>query len=375
MTRQENVVAVIQPFVPNYRVGLFDALAGQLEQSGLTLEVWHAQPKGRVAARGNASQGAWSVPITQHRLSVGRRNITLRNVHSRARKVRAVVAGLASTNLETYGLAADPAVRLMLWGHGRNYTTGNNGVDQAVEGWLRRRSKHLFAYTESGKAHLVEAGAQPDDITVVQNSTDTRSLGLEVASLTPRTGPELRSLYELGDGPVGLFVGAFDEPKQLPLLFEATDIVQHKRPNFRLIVAGAGPEAEHVAAAAAVRSYVRLIGRADAALLARLSTVSSLVLIPGRVGLVAVDALALGIPIVTTDYPFHAPEADYLTAGVDSLWTEMSADSYARGVVSLLDDPKRLDNMSSAARARGAEFSVEQSATRFATGILTGLSR
>ena len=57
---------------------------------------------------------------------------------------------------------------------------------------------------------------------------------------------------------------------------------------------------------AAARPDVRLIGRADGEALARLSTVVDIVMIPGRVGLVAVDALALGLPIATTTYPVHA---------------------------------------------------------------------
>lgn len=373
MSREEGVIAIIQPFVPNYRLGLFDALSARLEAEGLELEVWHAQPKGRVAARGNAATGPWSVPIRQHRLSIGRRNITVRNIHRRARRVRAVVAGLASTNLETYGLALDPSVRLMLWGHGRNYTAGNNGLDQAVESWLRRRSSHIFAYTESGKEHLVAAGTEPEKITVVQNSTDTRALTRALADLPASTSGDVRREHDLGAGPVGLYVGAFDEPKKLPLLFDAADIVHASMPDFRLVLAGAGPQEADVRRSAEARSYARLVGRADAGRLAQLSTVTSAVLIPGRVGLVAVDALALGLPIITTNYPFHAPEADYLTPGIDSVWTDMSAEAFARGVLDTLENQGRLDALALAANRRGQQFSVEQSADRFADGIIRGL--
>ena len=36
---------------------------------------------------------------------------------------------------------------------------------------------------------------------------------------------------------------------------------------------------------------------------------------PGRIGLVAVDALCLGWPVLTTEWPFHAPEIEYLEEG------------------------------------------------------------
>lgn len=373
MTRDDRVIGIIQPFVPNYRLGLFDALAARLESEGLELEVWHAQPKGRVAARGNAATGPWSVPIRQHRLSIGRRNITVRNVHARSRRVRAVIAGLASTNLETYGLAADPSVRLMLWGHGRNYTAGNNGLDQTMETWLRRRSAHVFTYTESGKEHLVAAGTDPEKVTVVQNSTDTRALRRAVSELPASAAWDLRDEHNLGTGPVCLYIGAFDEPKKLPLLFEAADLIHAALPGFRLVLAGAGPDEPEVRRSVDKRPYSRLMGRVNADGLARLSTVASAVLIPGRVGLVAVDALALGLPIITTNYALHAPEADYLTAGIDSVWTDMSAEAYAGGVLDALRRPERLNSLALAALHRGREFSVEDSARRFADGIIRGL--
>ena len=371
--RKSNLVAIIQPFVPSYRVGLFDAIDVRLRENGLSLEVWHAQPKGRVLAQGNATSGRWSVPIKQHRFSFGQRHVTFRNVHRRARRARVVIAGLASTNLETYALAADVRVNLMLWGHGKNFTAKNSRIDGAVEDWLRNRSTHVFVYTQSGKTHLLERGARPSEVTVVQNSTDTRRLKELVASLPPGTEAKIRHDLDLEGSEVALFIGAFDEPKKLPLLFEATDKVALLRPNFVLLIAGGGPDAAYVDLMARDRKHVRLVGRADEAKLARLSTVVDFVTIPGRIGLVAVDALALGLPVVTTLYPYHAPEADYLTAGQDSVWTEMTADKYAEGISALLDDRERLARYSSAAHKASGTFSVEDSADRFVGAILRAL--
>jgi hypothetical protein len=43
--------------------------------------------------------------------------------------------------------------------------------------------------------------------------------------------------------------------------------------------------------------------------------VGGAILMPGRIGLVAVDALALKLPVLTTDWKYHAPEAEYLAEG------------------------------------------------------------
>ncbi|MFP7834826.1 glycosyltransferase family 4 protein [Marisediminicola sp. LYQ134] len=373
--QESNVIGIVQPFVPSYRRGFFDAVAAGLAQHDLTLEVWHAQPTGRVAARGNASSGPWSVAIDQHRLSLGRRNLTFRNIAHRARSARAVVAGLASTNLETYALALDPRVHLMLWGHGRNYTASNFKLDGAIESWLCRRSAHVFAYTDGGKEHLVARGTPGSDVTVVQNSTDTKRLLAALANLGPNAEAEVRQAHGLHGAFVGLFVGALDAPKQLPMLFEAADLIHASHPEFVLVIAGAGPDESSVRSMASAREYVRMIGSVDASALAQLSLAVDLVLMPGRIGLVAVDALALGLPIATTRYPFHAPEADYLTDGIDSIWTDFDPRSFADGVSGLIADTERRGRMSDAAAAKGRAFSVEQSASRFVDGVVAGLTR
>lgn len=371
MTR-DDVVAVIQPFVPTYRVGLFDAIERHLSPHGLRLEVWHDQPSGIVAARGNATSGPWSVPITQHRLTVRRRNVTYRNVRRSAREVGAVVHGLASSNLETYGLARDRNVLLMLWGHGRNFTSSGNRLDDRLERWLCGRARHLFAYTDVGAQHLVNAGIARSKITVVRNSTDTELLRRHQRDCTPAEIDALRDQLGLGGKRVVLFVGAFDKPKRLPFLLESVDLMHASDPNLVLLLAGAGPLDEYVADAAAQRSYVTNLGRLDAAELARLSHLTDLLLMPGRVGLVAVDSLALGVPLATTRHAFHAPEAEYLS-NETSLWSADDPAAYAEAVALLLADPERRASMVRASLSAGDELSADRSGRRFAAGIVNGL--
>jgi len=367
-TDRRDVVAIIQPFVPTYRVGFFDSLADELAQRGLRLEVWHDQPKGRVAARGNATTGSWSVAIRQRRVSVRGHNVTFRNVHRSARRVRAVVAGLASGNVETYALAADPGVHLMLWGHGRNFTADNNGVDARLESWLSGRSRHVFVYTPAGERHLLAAGLPPHKLTVVMNSTDSRAISAARDGATTADVAAARERWDLDGDHHALYVGAFDDSKRLPFLFEAADLIHAKLPSFRLVVAGAGPLDAWVADECARRSYVRSLGRVSESDLGLLARLVDVITMPGRIGLVAVDSLAMGVPIATTRHAFHAPEAEYLDDDV-SLWTANEAAAYADGVAELLDDPDRLAELSAACLERSSSFSAEAAAARFAQGI------
>ena len=370
---QPEVIAFVQPFVPSYRKGLFDAIALKLAEHGYRLEVWHDEPKGIVAARRNASSGEWSVPIKQHRLSVARRNVTYRHIAKRARTVRAIVLGLASSNLETYLIARDPRVTMMLWGHGRNFTAGNNPLDARLEQWLGRRATHIFTYTDRGARHLIETGTDPAKVTTVVNSVDTRALRENQALLPAGYEAQTRADYAIANNAhVGLFVGAFDEPTRLPFLLAAADLLHAARPDVVMLLAGAGPLDDYVREQADARGYVRLIGRLSIDELARLSNLVHVLLMPGRVGLVAVDALALGLPLATTHYPFHAPEADYL-AEETSLWTADDVEAYAAGVVQLLSDEPARQAMSERARIAGNELSVERSAENFVAGLIKGI--
>lgn len=371
--RRDNVIAFVQPFVPSYRKGLFDAIAERLKQEGLELEVWHAQPKGIVASRRNSVVGPWSIPTRQHRISIRRRNITYRAIHRQARHVRAVVTGLASSNIETYLLAADSHVNLMLWGHGRNFTAGNNALDSRLEGWLSSKATHIFTYTEQGARHVTQGGVPVGKVSTVVNTTDTARLRASQAGASNTRLATIRKELRLSDSSnVALFVGAFDVPKRLPFLFEAADLVRKADPDFVLVLAGAGPLDDLVAAEAATRDYVRLAGRLEIDELAEVSNLVDLILIPGRVGLVAVDSLALGVPIVTTRYPFHAPEADYLSEA-NSIWTDDDVVSYARGIIDVLGDPDALAQLKARTRVDGDAFSAAKSADNFVRGILKGL--
>ena len=234
------LVTFIQPYVPEYRVPLFNALSRLLNAGGADLSVAHGSPEGGQAARGDASVGTWSTPIRTRQVQPLGHVISYRSTAALARKSDIVVAELASTNLDTYRLALDPRVNLMLWGHGKAYVTKTSALDSRLELWLARRAKHLFIYTTGGAAHLAERGLDPSRITVVRNSTDTVALRAVAATLTDNDVKEWRARSGIAVGPTACFVGSFDSSKQLPLLFAAAQIVASKVPGFTLVVAGAG---------------------------------------------------------------------------------------------------------------------------------------
>ena len=139
---------------------------------------------------------------------------------------------------------------------------------------------------------------------------------------------DFRTGHGLSDQRVLSYIGALGQSKKVDLLAAALDVMWREDPRVRVLVAGRGV-LEHLLAPAVERGQVILLGYADASVKALMAAVSSALLNPGRIGLIAVDALVLGRPILTTRYPFHAPAFEYLHEGDSMFVADMTPAAFA----------------------------------------------
>jgi phosphatidyl-myo-inositol alpha-mannosyltransferase len=158
-------------------------------------------------------------------------------------------------------------------------------------------------------------------------------------------GPTLPG-HRRGDGPptVG-FLGRYDEPRKgLPVLLEAMRSVVREHPEARLLVAGRG-DADDLAAmvGARLRPHVTLLGElseADkAAFLRSVDVYCAPNLLGESFGIVLIEALAAGAPIVASDLDAFARVLEDGRAGV--LVRRGDAPALARTLADLLGDPAR----------------------------------
>jgi hypothetical protein len=106
-----------------------------------------------------------------------------------------------------------------------------------------------------------------------------------------------------------------------------------------------------------------------------LSLNAKLILNPGRVGLISVDSLTMGVPIVTTTYKYHAPEFEYLIHDRNCLVTKENIQNYAEIVITTLQDAKKLETLSQNCIEDSKIYSVEKMALNFHSGVLTTLEQ
>ncbi|MFA5861952.1 MAG: glycosyltransferase family 4 protein [Candidatus Thermoplasmatota archaeon] len=234
------------------------------------------------------------------------------------------------------------------------YATGCN---------LQRPSAVLSSYTRVREeleryvkyARIITAGAMVRDVMVQHGASPD---AFDVIPYFPQIEPALDVPAEPG---LLLFAGRVVREKGLDTAIRALALLPHAR----LIVAGEGralPSALRLAERLGVRARVECVGWADATALAQLYARATITLFPSRwpepFGIVGIEAMATGRPVIAADV---GGVRTWLAEGKTGL---LHAPGDARGLAAavgtLLADPERARRMGEAGRARAlGEFGRE----------------
>ena len=372
----------MQPYIPSYRVPLFSTLKQLLAESGIQVAIAAAQASGSNAARNDDFTNLLADFLLEERQwSIGSRSVLLRSLSSTMHAFRPglVVVEQAIKNMEALplifrsGEPHNPSVAM--WGQGRSYSTRQNWVEAKLKQNLTRRADWFFAYTPAGAEYVVAQGFPRDRTTVLWNSTDTAALKADMSTVTASELDSFRSAHGLRSGHTALFLGGIDERKGMSFLLRSAREIGLVDPDFRLLVGGSGQMQGAVVRAEVSGVPVRFLGRLENRQKALALAAADFLMIPEWVGLVAVDSLASGKPLVSTRHLSHSPEFEYLVEGDTVVLSEHDPSEYAKAVLRLMSTPERLTRLSHLGRQNAAELSIEQMAKNFATGVLAWQSR
>ncbi|TGB06997.1 glycosyltransferase family 4 protein [Streptomyces sp. MZ04] len=363
-------VGLVVPYLTAYRLPFFARLRGELDARNIELVVAHGLPTGLSAARHDTVELPGSVALRQREWKVAGRDLIWFGLGELARTCDALVLPQSMHHLRTFPLlTATGPPRIGLWGHGRTHVSAHGPAARWAKAALTRRADWFFAYTEAGGAYAVQAGLPRRRVTVVHNSLDTTALAAARDAVTDADVAALRERHGLTQGRTGLYIGGLDKLKRTPFLIEAAERVARQLPGFRLIVAGDGTHRPLVQAAQASGGpvvYLGTVGDRDKALL---GAASDVLLVPGAVGLCAVDSFALRTPVITCPWPYHGPEFEYLVSGRNALVAPDDPEAYATAVVGLLTEPRELSRLRRTCQADATRYTVEGMAARFARGV------
>jgi glycosyltransferase involved in cell wall biosynthesis len=208
----------------------------------------------------------------------------------------------------------------------------NAPVLRRLERRVLRDATRVYATSPWSRASIARAGG------LAEEEVGILPIPVDLERFTPVREEEWRRTL---DEPVLAFVGRADDPrKNVRLLLDALASL----PGVRLLLVGSAPRAgvpERVETTGAVRTVEPHLRRATLFVLPSLQE---------GFGIAAAEALAAGLPVVTT--PCGGPESLVMESGGGVVLSSFSAGELAATVRALLDDAERLAEM----RRRGREY-------------------
>lgn len=363
----------VYPYSFHYRAPFHEHVRAKLSDCGIDYSVSYCEPFGENAKKLDTAEIEWGSKVRLSRIP--RTKLLLQHSFQDIGDSDLLIVQQENSLLFNYILQLLPASRrpkVAFFGHGRNFQSRNpGGLSERWKRFWSTRCDWWFAYTEESKRHVASLGFPSERITVFNNAVDISAWRQQLERVTPDRLTERRRELGLKGGNVGVFVGGLYADKRLDFLIDAAVRIRAEIPDFELVIVGGGPAEAELQRLAAPHPWVRLTGPRFGADKAELMSLGKLFLMPGLVGLAILDAGAAGLPMVTTDFPYHSPEIAYLEDGVTGLMVKdwRNEKAYADAVVELLQSNERRDAMAEAAREAAAGYTIEAMAERFAEGV------
>ena len=366
---------IVHRFVHHYRVPFYEGLADELAARGIALTLVQGRATDDEARRADDVAMPWAVQIPFRTIGPKRRPLYWQAGLAPVRGASLVIVAQETRLLLNYVLLARQALGhepVAFWGHGVNYQTSSaSSAAEAVKRRLSTRVHWWFAYTAEVALIVRSMGYPPERITDVRNSIDTRAVRAQLADVTP---DETRGLLDdagLAGTNLAVYSGGLYSHKRIDLLLAAAEQVRAAVPDFELVVIGGGPLDGAVRDAAARHPWIHAAGPQFGRDAVRWFGPARLLLMPGLVGLVVLDAFATATPMVTIADSEHSPEFSYLSDGVNSVVLPAGSDAqaYAAEVARLLHDPDTVERLADGCRVAQGDYSIEEMVTRFADGI------
>jgi phosphatidylinositol alpha-mannosyltransferase len=217
-----------------------------------------------------------------------------------------------------------------------------------IQPWLERISGRIAVSDFARRLQVEHLGG---DAVVIPN-------GVHVSAFA--TGPALPGYARGVDGPTIGFLGRYDEPRKgLPVLLEAMRGVVRRHPGARLLIAGRGdPDEVRELLAEDLRPHVSLLGvlseEEKGAFLRSVDVYCAPNLLGESFGIILIEAMAAGAPIVASDLDAFAAVLEDGAAGV--LVRRGDARELATALSDLLADPVRRAQVSAAATRAAADY-------------------
>ena len=227
---------------------------------------------------------------------------------------------------------------------------------RSIERRVLRGARALYATSAVSRTLVAAAaGRPPSDVSVLP-------IPIDASRFAPANDPDW---HDALGGPVLTFVGRADDPrKNIGLLLDAFEIIRREFPSACLRLVGRGPQAP-------VPTGVEVLGFVpDVAAELRRAAIFVLPSLQEGFGIVAAEALAAGLPVVST--PSGGPEELLKASGGGLVLSSFSANELAEAVASVVGDIETASQMRTSGIAYVREIHAPE---RFRSLVAEALER
>jgi len=370
-------VLILQKVLPEYRVSFFNKLRHKLTEYNIQLDLIYGSGSKEEQLKKDKVDIDWATKKENIIFNIAGKEIYWQPVLKEIKEYDLIIAEQANKLIINYLLNLKRNFsnqKFAFWGHGTNLQAGGSTFGNIYKRLFIKKCDWWFAYTDSVKRFLIKQGYDTNKITVVQNAIDTSTLKEQYRSINEIEANKLKATLGIQSENVAIYCGGMYEEKRLPFLIEACDLIREKISDFQIIFIGAGKQEELVKQATEHRDWIHYVGPKRGREKAVYFNLAKVFLMPGLVGLAVLDAFCTQTPMITTDYPYHSPEIEYVEDGKNGIITINNLSDYTEKVCdALMNKDGLLDKLVEGCEAASTKYTVDQMAENFSEGVSKAL--
>jgi glycosyltransferase involved in cell wall biosynthesis len=373
-------VVIIHSYITHYRKPFFDKLKSELNKKGIEIQLIYGEPSNITSTKNDAVELSWGIKINNKYFKFLRKEFLWQPCIGRLKDADLIIITQASSILLNYILMFKQLMgiqRVAYWGHGINFNVYQaNIIGESIKRYFSRKAHWWFAYTELSAKKVEEFGFPRNKISIVQNTINTEQLLDDKKNISSDHLYKRKSELGIVGKNTCIFIGSIYSDKRIEFLIDAVRLVKKQIIDFELLIIGSGPDESIAKDAAKNHNWIYYLGPKLNNDRIPYFLMSRLVLIPGSVGLVVIDSFVFEIPLVTTNYPNHGPEIQYLINGVNGIMVDDYNDigKYARTIIKLLNDDNKIEILKIGCRESASKYTMKEMSNRFIEGIECALN-
>ena len=355
-------VTIITNSINNYRTELFSEMKEMLLQDNISLRVVSTKSSSSVKNTIDISNWGKYEQVRSLGFSFFKKRFSVKLISLTKQSSDLVVLSQSTTELENYViylLQKFNRGKVALWGHGYTITKEKNRLARFIQKIMLKNADWFFAYTEGSLNRAREIGYQSNQFTVLGNTFDFRNYS---------EGEEIIVHSKSDEKWNALYLGSLNYDKSIDELLEISFVVHKLNPKFHLFIAGDG-ELRETVNHKRYENFATYVGYLNVNQKVKIAKKCKVLLNPGRVGLVAVESFALGLPLITSSEAFHGPEYEYLNSKNSFICSNKTLISTE--ILNLMKDDSIIAVKKKNCLEMRSKFSIDEMIRSFTVGIKT----